>query len=291
MLACDLDGTLLMPDGSLSPRTLAALDAARDSGLLVAMVTGRPPRWLSPVVHQSGWHGLAVAANGAVIADLNVGRVMHTFPIDTDVVHETVTRLRKSIPGVAFAVEHIEQGQRIPDAPPDLPFPLLRSVGPPAEFGHEPGYQPRLPVAPHTPIGVIDELIASGNVVKLLARAPADSEHDADETMQRAQDELAELVTVTHSSNESVLLEISKIGISKGTGVSWLANEHNIDQSDVIAVGDMPNDIPMLQWAGQGYAMGNAHQLVRDSVGPEHVVPPNTDDGVAQLIESLLHKQ
>ena len=75
MIATDLDGTLLRPDSTVSPRTLAALVAARQAGLIVTLVTGRPPRWLAPVVHQTGWHGLAVAANGAVLIDLEERRI------------------------------------------------------------------------------------------------------------------------------------------------------------------------------------------------------------------------
>ena len=75
MVATDLDGTLLTPDSDVSPRTLAAINAVRDSGILVTLVTGRPPRWLAPVIHQTGWHGLAVAANGAVLLDLEQQRV------------------------------------------------------------------------------------------------------------------------------------------------------------------------------------------------------------------------
>ena len=288
MLATDLDGTLLAPDGSVSPRTVAALTAARDSDLTVTLVTGRPPRWLAPIVAQTGWHGLAVAANGAVLVDLNRQLVERTFPIESEILLDTIARVRLLLPGAAFAVEHVAQGSGISDAPADVPYQLLRRVGKSAEFGHEPGYSPRLAVPSHTPTGPAEELIRTGNVVKLLARGPVEGGHDPDQTLERIQRELEGVVTVTHSTHREVLLEMSRHGTSKATGVAWLAKSHGIDQADVIAVGDMPNDLPMLMWAGEGWAPSNAHTAVLEAVTVERTLPSNADDGVAQLIEKLL---
>src|SRR6476469_4639082 len=70
LVATDLDGTLLRSDGTVSPRTRAALEAAEAAGLIVVFVTGRPPRWLDDVVDQTGHLGVAVGANGARFADV-----------------------------------------------------------------------------------------------------------------------------------------------------------------------------------------------------------------------------
>ena len=64
LLASDLDGTLLLPDGSVGVRTREALDALRDSDLDLVIVTGRPPRWISPIVEMTGHRGVGIAANG-----------------------------------------------------------------------------------------------------------------------------------------------------------------------------------------------------------------------------------
>jgi hydroxymethylpyrimidine pyrophosphatase-like HAD family hydrolase len=65
--------------------------------------------------------------------------------------------------------------------------------------------------------------------------------------------------------------------------VSTLARLHGIDQADVIAFGDMPNDIEMLRWAGRGVAMGNARDSVKDVA--DHVTATNDEAGVAQVLE------
>ena len=65
-----------------------------------------------------------------------------------------------------------------------------------------------------------------------------------------------------------------------------LAARWGIEQHEVVAFGDMPNDVEMLRWAGWGYAVGNAHPLVLE-VADEHA-PSIDEDGVAQVLERLL---
>jgi hydroxymethylpyrimidine pyrophosphatase-like HAD family hydrolase len=82
------------------------------------------------------------------------------------------------------------------------------------------------------------------------------------------------------------MLEMSALGVTKATTLALLCAERGITAAEVVALGDMPNDLPMLAWAGTSYAMANAHPGVRAAAG--HVAPANDDDGVAQVIESLL---
>ena len=291
MVATDLDGTLLTPDSDVSPRTLAAINAARDAGILVTLVTGRPPRWLAPVIHQTGWHGLAVAANGAVLLDLEQQRVEQTFPIPAPNMRAAVDAVRDILPGSSFAVEYVHAGSAVPLVDPRDPRADSAIDGPPETpaFGHEPGYRglalkhPRMPsTAP------IDELIEMGNVVKLLARGPADATGDHDATMHSIADALTGTVAVTHSTTAAVLLEMSRNDVSKATGLASLAAHHGIAREEIIAIGDMPNDLPMLAWAGRGLAVGNAHPRVLEAVGEHNVVGPNSADGVAGVLESLV---
>jgi hydroxymethylpyrimidine pyrophosphatase-like HAD family hydrolase len=105
LIGSDLDGTLLLPDGSVGARTRAALDDLRDSELDLVIVTGRPPRWISPVVEMTGHRGIGIGANGAVVLDLADGHVTDVFALKTDTALEVVDRLRRALPGVVFAVE------------------------------------------------------------------------------------------------------------------------------------------------------------------------------------------
>ena len=102
--------------------------------------------------------------------------------------------------------------------------------------------------------------------------------------------DLAEQVTrgrlVVTWSSSSTLLEISGPDVTKASTLELLCTERGVEAADVIAFGDMPNDLPMLAWAVTSYAMANAHPTVRAAA--DHVAPANDDDGVAQVIERLL---
>jgi hypothetical protein len=65
-----------------------------------------------------------------------------------------------------------------------------------------------------------------------------------------------------------------------------VAAQHGIEPNEVAVVGDMPNDLPMLAWAGHSYAVANAHPSVLEAA--QYRLPSNDDDAVARLIEQLL---
>lgn len=291
MVATDLDGTLLSPDSTVSRRTLAAIARAREAGIIVTLVTGRPPRWLAPVVDHTGWHGFGVAANGAVLLDLQRQQIEETFTIPTAEMLAAVEAIRRRLPGTSFAVEYVRARSAIPTVDPLAANPTTgqNDSDTPDAFGHEAAYRGLALKHPKMPsTAPIETLLHAGNVVKLLARGPADATPDPDATMHAIAEELSGIVTVTHSTTAAVLLEMSRRDVSKATGLAALAARHNIPRENIVAIGDMPNDLPMLQWAGRGIAVANAHPRVLASVGPANVIPANSEDGVATLLEHLL---
>ena len=82
-----------------------------------------------------------------------------------------------------------------------------------------------------------------------------------------------------------MLLEVSASGITKATTLAKVADQLGVEPDDVVAFGDMPNDLPMLGWAGTAYGVANAHPDVLAAV--DRVAPANDDDGVAQVLEEL----
>ena len=283
LLATDLDGTLLRSDGTVSPRTRAALDAMPAAGLSLVLVTGRPPRWMGPVVTGTGHRGIAVCANGGVVLDLAADRVVSVHPIPPDDVAAAVRVLRDLLPGgVAFAVERVRVGGGTAVGGPGF---TGRPDGDPTEFAHEPAYRPRYQPPPGVTVAPVAELAAGGDVVKLLARARVGDHDDVDSLLAAAATGLAGHVEVTHSSTGDLLLECSGLGVSKASGLAAVAATLGVPASAVAAVGDMPNDLPMLAWAGASYAVANAHPAVLAAV--DEVLPANDDDGVATLLERL----
>jgi Cof subfamily protein (haloacid dehalogenase superfamily) len=256
VVATDLDGTLLRSDGSVSQRTRAALAAAQEAGLLVVFVTGRPPRWMAPVAEATGHRGLAVCANGAYVYDLHAERIVEERTLPGEVAMRLAERLRSAIPGVAFAVERGE------------------------DFAHESAYRPRWAVPQAAPVLALPELLAEP-VAKLLVRH---EEMDADALLARAREAAESLATLTHSSTEG-LIEVSAFGVSKATTLEALVAERGYGAADVIAFGDMPNDLPLLAWAARGVAVANAHPSVLAAVS--EVTASNDDDGVAAVLEGV----
>ena len=255
LVASDLDGTIVRHDGGgVSARTVEVLTRIEQAGVPFVMVTGRPPRWMAEVSKQTGHRGLAICANGALLYDLHTEQVVRSHLLDEDVVAEVVEGLRAEIPGIAFAVER-----------PDL------------VFGHEDAYVPGYPW-PERMQGTVEQ-IAAGGVVKLLARHQS---LGPDELLAAARRAVGDRVTLTHSSVEG-LLEVSAAGITKASGLAAFAQERGIDSEHVIAFGDMPNDLPMLAWAGHSVAVGNAHPEVRELA--DEVTATVEEDGVAQVLE------
>ena len=260
LIASDIDGTLLRSDGTMSARTVAALAAAEEAGVLVVLCTGRPPRWMKPIAEATGHHGIAVCANGALVYDLHTEEVVESFLWDHEIALTVAAGLREAIPDISFAIER-------PDG-----------------FAFEQDYVPIFNLPDDAEIGHLDELL-SAPIVKLLARHP---ELSAGELLTRAHEAIegiGDLASTTYSIDGG-LLEIAAPGVSKAFALERVAAEHGITADEVIAFGDMPNDIPLLSWAGHGVAVANAHEETK-AVADE-VTASNDDDGVALVIEREL---
>lgn len=265
LFATDLDGTLLNSSGGISAPNVAALQTARSAGLEVVFVTGRPPRWMAEIGKLTGIHSHAICANGALRLDVASGQVVDAHYIERDLGLEVVRALRGIDPGISFAVEIANQ---------ETPFVI------------DPQYRPRWETQQVVPRLPVEAMFDSGQVIKLMARPSSGAILDADEFVSAAELVAANLVDLTHSNIFDVLLEMSPVGVNKGTALAKFAAEHGISQSAVAAVGDMPNDLPMISWAGQGAAVANAHESVKAVA--DVMLPSNDEDAVAVFIAQLI---
>lgn len=258
LVATDLDGTLLRDDKTISARTREALRRVQEAGMALVLVTGRPPRRLKIVAQELGLTGLAVCCNGAIVYDLAADAIVQHDTLSSETARQLVAALREAVPGVCFAVE--------------------RGL----VFGHEPTYTAMSLVPDHDPpfSGDAHELCAEA-VTKLIVRHP---EMPIEELWRISREIVGETAATTHSG--APFVEIAAAGITKASALAGLCDRLGITSSQVIAFGDMPNDLPMLAWAGRSVAVANAHPDVLAAV--DEVTASNEDDGVAVVLERLL---
>src|SRR5579875_2430979 len=99
LIACDVDGTLIDDRERISPRTRHAVHAAVEAGAKFILATGRPPRWVQPVVDELGFAPMAVCANGAVVYDAATDRVVSAHTLAVDTLGELAEIATRVIPG------------------------------------------------------------------------------------------------------------------------------------------------------------------------------------------------
>lgn len=261
LIATDLDGTLLRSDLTVSERTKAALQGARDAGIRIVLVSGRGPLGVGRVADEIGGDGLAICSNGALILDLASRNVVRHRMLAADVAAFIVRGLRARLPNVSFATE-IE-----------------------GAFGLEPAFKGAWgDWEPPDGSRYADALsLVTAPVTKLMAR---DATRSVGELAAAAREVAGDAAAVAISGKWVV--EISAAGVNKAAALRELAADYGIDRSDIVAFGDYPNDLPMLEWAGHSIATANGHPDVLALV--DEVTASNDDDGVALAIERLLHE-
>ncbi|MGA8845308.1 MAG: Cof-type HAD-IIB family hydrolase [Nocardioides sp.] len=255
LFATDLDGTLLRSDGSLSEGTRRVLAAVEEAGVPVVFVTGRPVRWMESLWEVVGAHGVAIVSNGAVLYDVAQRAVRRVDGLAPEPGLALAETLRAVVPGPRFAIECLEGLRLEPD------FHDAHRVPPGARVG---------------PLAHVWDDVA----VKLLVRHKG------------ADDDVLAAVhaTVGHGAvatwSMPGLLEISAPGVTKAAALERLCAELGIGAQEVVAFGDMPNDLAMLGWAGTSYAVANAHPAVLRAA--DHTTAANDEDGVAREMARLV---
>ncbi len=265
MVATDLDGTIVRADGTVSQRTIAALTACENAGMEVVFVTGRPPRWMDEIAQMAGHRGFALCGNGAAVLDLADLSVVQSHALPAQTVLKVAERLRAELPGAAFALETVT-GVRC-----------------------EPEFQLRWKALVDGPRKPLPDLLADDpDVFKVLCRLSGAHARatTVDAMLATARASLDGLAEPIHSDPANHMLEISAMGVNKGSALAELATSRGVTRDDVIAFGDMPNDASMLAWAGLGYAMAGGHPEAIAAAARQ--APPLEEDGVAQVLEELL---
>ena len=259
LVATDLDGTLLRSDQTISERTVTLLHRLRSIGVAIVLVSARPPRGLRQIARAFRLGGLAICCNGAIIYDLDRESLLQEHVLSSQQVKHLVTLLSASLPGLSFAAE---SGKSVACEAAFYPF-CVQSDSPP----------PR----------VVDiAAICQAPQIKVLVHHCALPIEKLYSCVAPVLD--SRIYSVTYSGSN--FLEITLGGMHKGEVLAAFCAQLGIAAHAVVAFGDMPNDLPMLQWAGLGVAVANAHSLVLQAA--DAITLSNDEDGVAHMLEGLM---
>lgn len=266
LIASDVDGTLIDDRERIPTVVRAAVRRAITAGTVFALSTGRPPRWIHPVLSQLALKPVCVCANGAIVYDAATDTmldVQNLAPEALRAVADIAEEVLAPHGGAGFAVERAGESAWAPENELFLVSPNYV----PAWFSEDNGMVP------------LDELIAQPAIKLLVRNEPLTSAQIFDLVAPRIP---ADLAHVTFSVPDG-LIEVAAPGVTKARGVQFLASRIGAGPRDVVAFGDMPNDIEMLQWAGLGVAMENARPEVKAAA--DEVTLSNNEGGIAAVLE------
>lgn len=257
-MATDLDHTLIWEDGALPERTLAALVRAREAGLRVIVVTGRMVQSLRRVLAPAGLHDPVICYQGAAVVAADGRWLLHT-PIELETAREAIAAVEaEGYPPNVYVndelyVSHVtEYAQRYAD----FQEIEIHAVGDLRAWLSEPP----------------TKLVCVGDPAAL------------DELAERLRPRFSDRLWITKSL--PYFLELATLGVSKGSGLEFLSQDLGFSRERTIAFGDGQNDVELVEWAGYGIAVENAHERVKAVA--DWVCPPAAEEGVAAVLEALL---
>lgn len=260
LLATDLDGTLLNPFGQVSAANQLAIKRAKKHGISTIAATARSIRSTGVISTANGLGPLAICQNGASIYQIENGNLIFHNPIEQTDAQNIITKLKVEVPGVIFAIEKLDK------------------------FIPEDGFFiTAVPGLVNEPVSEILQTITSP-VTKIIVRHP-NVPHK--ELKELALSLCGHIAGVTSAGADWV--DFQSPGTSKASGLRYVAEILNIDQSQIAAIGDQTNDIEMLKWASYSAAPANAHIEAKRAADWE--ASTNINDGVASFIDHLLSLQ
>lgn len=273
LIVLDIDGTLLDPSDVVTPVVREAIAQARALGIEVALATGRRLRSTRPIVEELGIALPLVVHNGALVWDTAQDRALSEATFDRPSLEVAVETALEHELGLLL-IRSPESGERI--ALPEVPGSAAALVE--AAVATRPGDIERLS---------LDELVDLSDVLTVDLFAPEDELRRVTAQLAQRGFELFHTGPLTWHTNPPFWAANAHMpGTTKASGVAVLAARLGITLQDVLAIGDGENDLPLLEAAGFGVAMGNAAPQVKARA--DAVVSGHDEDGVAEAIERFV---
>lgn len=271
LLALDIDGTLTNSQHRVSPRTIESIRKAIDAGIEVVLATGRRYRDVLAIAEQAQIQHPLVTTAGALIksppghhthfrAAFQDGVLEGVLEVIDAAGHEAVVYTDSFQEGFDFHCRGLDRGGE------GLRSYLARNVS-------------KARVSPNLHQQPPPESFAAfcmGNEEEMSHLETAIRDAFGDTTS---------LHVIRSPRYQGHLCEIAPAGITKWSGIERLARAWGIEAGDICAVGDDLNDLPMIQAAGLGVAMGNADPRVQKAA--DRVIGSHDTDALADLIDEL----
>lgn len=259
LVVSDVDGTLIKHDHSLAPSTLAAVEKLRQAGVKLALVSSRPPHGLDVLLAPLGIDTPRAGFNGGEILDVG-GQMIEQHTIPEAACRTAVAFLERAGIDVWVFTGGVW---------------LLKN--PAAQ------YVPREKRSISLDWGVVDDFAPHLSAVHKVMGSSVDFD-----LMGRLEGELAGMIgtDAVVLRSQSYYLDVTARQANKGTAATALARLLGVAPEEMACLGDMPNDVPMLEIAGIGIAMGNAPDAVKAKA--HEVTAGNDDDGWGLAIDRFV---
>ena len=260
LLALDIDGTLLNSDKKITPRVRAAIRAAVDKGCFVLLATGRMYRAMYHINQSLGLTMPCMVYGGGQIVEN--GEIIYNRPLTCEMTHEV---LNWAYDNDMFAQVYLGH---------DFVFEKASKFSDEyAVFCDFPGVE-------------MPDLRERMDLVTpkiLIIAEPEDNLRFEKMARERFGDRLQ------ISRSKPRFLELNDPSATKGNALDYLAKSLGLTSTNCIAMGDATLDLPMIEYAGLGVAMGNADDFTKSRA--DIICPTNDEDGVAVIIEEYILNQ
>ena len=260
LMAVDMDGTLLNPDSEITPFTLQTVKQAMAKGLKFTLCTGRPLQGVKKYVEQLELDCPVITYNGAVIAHSTTGEILFSQNMDTEDARRVYNLAKeKNTMFILWSQNRLYA----------------------SEISEKTAFYEDITSTKATLLEDFEAVLADG-ITKFLW-------YDEPQTLDDWINELKEsdLSETTFTKSRAYFLEFFSNKTSKAVAMEKLGEYYGICREEMITVGDQTNDLPMIEYAGLGVAMGNAVEAVKAAA--DHITATNNEDGVAQVILNFLY--